>query len=495
MKLKECKTVIIALFVLILLTINVVAEFRTDIRINDDTGDEEQMIGPEKTSVVMRDNVVYAVWQDFRNVSDNLRPDIYFAKGTIDDTNNITFSTNVIVNDVAHSPLNDKPSAPSMAVGDDGIIYVVWTDMRNIDNQLEGVDVYFSRSTDDGVSFEANQLIGSTKGGSGAASIAVAGSHVYVVYEHCCDPANNVLDFVVSSNKGQSFGNLETIFIPEDGVTASGQPCIAAEDNYVYIAFQSITSYADVALMISSDYGSSFSEPKEISDDGGENSSQSALSLAIFEDHIYIVWHDMSPSRPWGVYAAVSHDRGSTFGSNQLITEIHPGYPAPAVSAYGENATITYCGYNEGVSGKLVLAKISRDNGTTWSNQLVVSDTDVSRSGIGPSAVSVDEKGVGILSVDGRGSWEGGNIYFDWYIFDENVTDTTNDDGNGDDGNGDDGNGDDGNGDDGNGDDGNGDDGDDGDDGGDKPPTTPGFEAIAVIGALAVALIILRKRK
>ena len=464
MKLKNCKKTSIALFVLILLTINVIAGFRTDVRVNDDTGDEGQMIGPEKTAVVMKDDVVYAVWQDWRNVSDNLRPDIYFSKGTVDDTGNVTFSTNVMVNDIAHSPLNDKPSAPAMAVGEDGMIFVVWTDMRNIDNQLEGVDVYFSRSTDGGVSFETNQLIGSTTGGSGAASIAVAGSHVYVVYEHCCDPANNVLDFVVSSDNGQSFGDLETIFIPEDGVTGSGQPCIAAEDNYVYIAFQSIISYPDVALMISSDYGSSFSEPKEISDDGGENSSQSAISLAVFENHIYIVWHDMSSSRPWGIYAAVSHNRGSTFGSNQLITEIHPGYPAPAVSANGKNVAITYCGNNEGIWGKLVLAKISRDNGTTWSNQSIVSDTDVSRSGIGPSAISVSEKGVGILWVDGRGSWEGNNIYFDWCDFDGTEDDIEEDDTTDDDGGG------------------NGDD-------------TPGFEILTLLASIAAVIFILRRRK
>jgi hypothetical protein len=444
----------------------VIAEFRTDVRVNDDTDDEGQMIGPEKTAVVMRDNVVYAVWQDFRNVSDNLRPDIYFAKGTIDDTGNVTFSENVMVNDIPHSPLNDKPSAPAMAVGEDGIIYVVWTDMRNVDNQLEGVDVYFSRSTDGGNSFETNQLIGSTTGGSRAASIAVTGSHVYIVYEHCCDPENNVLDFVVSSDKGQSFGDLETIYKPTDGegVTGLGQPCIAAKDNYVYIAFQSITSYSDVALMISSDYGSSFFEPEEISDDGGENSSQSAISIAISEDHIYIVWHDMSPSRPWGVYAAVSHDRGSTFGSNQLITEIHPGYPAPAVSANGENVAITYCGNSEGIWGKLVLAKISQDAGATWSNESIVSDTDVSRSGIGPSAISVSEKGVGILWVDGRGSWEGDNIYFDWSTSDGIGDDATikddTDENNNEEGNG-----------------------------------TPGFETLATIAALGVALIILRRKK
>ncbi|MCK4348976.1 MAG: exo-alpha-sialidase, partial [Thermoplasmatales archaeon] len=406
MKIRNCKTASIALFILMLLTINVIAEFRTDVRVNDDTGDEGQMIGPEKTAVVMKDNVVYAVWQDFRNVSDNLRPDIYFAKGTIDDMGNVTFSTNVMVNDIAHSPLNDKPSAPAMAVGEDGIIYVVWTDMRNIDNQLEGVDVYFSRSTDGGTSFETNQLIGSTTGGSGAASIAVAGSHVYIVYEHCCDPANNVLDFVISSDNGQSFGDLETIYIPKEGETGTGQPTIAAMGNTVYIAFLlKTTDYAgQVALITSSDNGASFSDPKIINDDEGSN-YQAAISLALSGDNVYLVWHDLR--EPAGVYFSASHDKGSTFGSNQIIVETGSSFPVPAVSAYGENVAITYCGRSEGIYGFVVLAKISQDAGATWSNESIVSDTDVSRSAIGPSAVSVGEKGVGILWVDGRGSWEG----------------------------------------------------------------------------------------
>jgi len=463
MKKKNCIKVSLALFVVILLTINVVADFRTDVRVNDDTGDKGQMIGSEKTAVVMKGNVVYEVWQDWRNVSDNLRPDIYFAKGTIDDTGNVTFSANVMVNDIAHSPLNDKPSAPAMAVGDDGAIYVVWTDMRNIDNQLEGVDVYFSRSTDGGISFETNQIIGSTTGGSGAASIAVAGSHVYVVYEHCCDPANNVLDFVVSSNKGQSFGDLETIFIPTEGVTGSGQPTIAAEDNYVYVAFLlKTTDYAgQVALMISSDNGVSFSVPMIINDDEGSN-YQAAISLALSGDNVYLAWHDLR--EPAGVYFSASHDKGSTFESNQIIIETGSSFPVPAISAFGENVAITYCGRSEDIYGFVVLAKISQDAGLTWSNETIVSDTDVSRSAIGPSAVSASEKGVGILWVDSRGSWDE-NIYFDWSTFDEI--------------------------------------GDDNEDNNDesveeeKEPSssTPGFETLAIIAAIGIALILLKRRK
>ncbi len=309
--------IMVLIFVIILLCLPSSAAFGSDIQINDDSDDAGQAIGGEKTSVVVKDDVVYAVWQDWRNVSDNLRPDIYFAKGTIDDTGNATFSANVMVNDISHSPLNDKPSAPAMAVGDDGTIYVVWTDMRNIDNQLEGVDVYFSRSTDGGGSFEENQLIGSTTGASGAASIATSGNHVYIVYEHCCDPANNVLDFVISSDNGQSFGDLETIFIPSESETGSGQPTIAAEESNVYIAFQLKTTDDGnkVALMKSTNNGASFSDPIFIYDDEG-SATQADISLAVSGDNVYITWHDVR--EPAGVYFSVSMDKGVTFPSTQL---------------------------------------------------------------------------------------------------------------------------------------------------------------------------------
>jgi hypothetical protein len=93
---------------------------------------------------------------------------------------------------------------------------------------------------------------------------------------------------------------------------------------------------------------------------------------------------------------------------------------------------------------------------------LIVSDTDVSRTGIGPSAISVSEKGVGILWVDGRGSWEGNNIYFDWCTFDGAETP-------------------------------------DDENGNETSPNNeneaPGFELLSFIGALAMAFIIFRRKK
>jgi len=429
------------------------------VQVNDDTGENGQAIGPEKTAVVVRGTTVYAVWQDFRNVSDTACPDIYFTKGIIEN-NNVSFGSNVMVNDVPHMPLNDKPSAPAMAVGDNGNIYVVWTDNRNIDNQLEGVDVYFARSTNGGVSFETNQLIGSTVGGSGAAAIATAGDYVYVVYEHCCDPANNVLDFVLSADNGQSFSDLETIFIPSEGETGSGEPTIAAEGNHVYIAFQlKTTEYGNkVACMTSTNNGASFSDPLFISDEG--SATQSDMSIATSGENVYVTWHDVR--EPAGVYFSVSKENGVSFPSTQLIIATGSTYPVPAISAQGDHVAITYCGRHEGIYGFVVLTKISHDAGTTWSNVTIISDADVSRSGIGPAAVSVTDEGAGFLWIDSRGTWDE-NVFFDWYDFDSTQDDTTQDTNE--------------------------------DDTPNNGEDTPGFELLALLAALGIVFLIHRRKR
>lgn len=410
-------------------------DFGEDFQVNDDIGDEGQAIGPEKTSVVMKGDQVYAVWQDWRNVSDNLAPDIYFARGTIQPDGNVTFEENVMVNDVPHSPQNDKPSSPVIAVGDDGTIYVAWTDTRNIDNQLEGVDVYFARSTNGGTSFEENKLIGSTKGGSGAPAIATSGNYVYIVYEHCCDPANNVLNFVFSSDKGATFSDLETIYIPSEEENGSGQPTIAAEGNNVYIAFQLKTKdkAVEVALKISNNNGGTFSDPIIINDDGEDNVQQGSISLSVSGQNIYLAWHDFRD--PKGVYFTVSKDGGNSFEKNQIIVETGPNFPSPSISSYKDNVTISYGGHSEGIYGWVLLAKISNDTGNTWSDPFMISDPDTDdpdigpRSGIGPSSVTMCEKGMGILWVDSRGGWDN-NIFFDWSDYD---FDNGTEDGNGDD--------------------------------------------------------------
>ena len=109
-----------------------------------------------------------------------------------------------------------------------------------------------------------------------------------------------------------------------------------------------------------------------------------------------------------------------------------------------------------------MLTKISHDAGTTWSNVTIISDADVSRSGIGPAAVSVTDEGAGFLWIDSRGTWDE-NVFFDWYDFDSTQDDTTQDTNE--------------------------------DDTPNNGEDTPGFELLALLAALGIVFLIHRRKR
>ena len=417
---RKCLLILIILFYPVICF----AGFGTDMRVNDDSTQNDQHIGAEKTAVVLKGTTVYTVWQDNRNFSDEyeefLKSDIYFSTASVSSDGSVALNSNVLVNDYSGGPWRDDSSAPSMAVADDGTIYIVWTDNRNVDNQLEGNDIYLSRSTDGGKSFLTDQLISSTQGFSAHASVAVSGSDVYVVYRHCCQPANNVLNFVRSTDGGQSFSGPQTIYIPTEGYAGADCPVVTAEGEHVYVAFKykGADSTGDVSLLVSSDKGQTFSSSVKINDDNLETSTQTEISIACAGSNVYIVWRDRRDDA-MGIYLAVSKDYASTFGKNQLVLPLETD-PAnrPVVSAYGEMLAITYEGTMEGHYGQLVFARLSSDMGSTWSERMVVTSTEFNRPGVGPSSVSISEDACCVFWVDdAQSDGTGDDVYLDCYYF------------------------------------------------------------------------------
>ncbi|MCP4713479.1 MAG: exo-alpha-sialidase, partial [Deltaproteobacteria bacterium] len=327
-----------------LLTGPVAAEtFGTDIRINDDSTEYGQYIGGEKTSVVLQENTLYAVWQDNRNYSSNYeefqKADIYFSKSTVAADGMVTPGANILVNDIPGGANRDEESRPAMTVGVDGTIYIVWTDKRNIDNQLELNDIYFSKSTDGGLTFSANQPIGTTSGNSVQSAIAVAGTSVYIIFQHCCDPANDVINLVTSIDSGESFGDIATI-VPAGGAE---QPEVAAQGSSVYIAYRDRSSEfnGNVMLITSSNNGASFGAAQQLNSDT-DASVQTEISLTATGSNVYAIWRDRRDNA-MGVYLATSTDNGITFGNDQLVVP-HSTDPAtyPAISAYGDTLALGY---------------------------------------------------------------------------------------------------------------------------------------------------------
>lgn len=126
--------------------------FGTNVRVSDYPPGSAYARTPNAgmREVAVRGDTVYCAWADDRTFNYG----VWFAK-SIDDGQ--TFLPNVQVND-------GLPNAytPTLAVGDNGTIYVAWTDERP---GFDYKQVYFSKSTDGRLTFTPDVLVNDTAGG------------------------------------------------------------------------------------------------------------------------------------------------------------------------------------------------------------------------------------------------------------------------------------------------------------------------------------------
>lgn len=164
--------------------------FEKNIRVNDDVSTTTQW---EPDIDVGPNGNIYVVWTDSRNdqPGGSVDWDIYFSKST---DNGVSFDKNV---PVSHDETYSAQSSPKITVEDDENIYVVWGDRRPGPGDESGnYKVYFSRSTDGGLSFEPDIFI---RGGPPGASIEANDKEIFIIYSF------GAAYLVISEDKGNTF--------------------------------------------------------------------------------------------------------------------------------------------------------------------------------------------------------------------------------------------------------------------------------------------------
>jgi hypothetical protein len=250
--------------------------FSSPLRIDDDS--QLSVQGVPEIDIDGNENI-HVIWIDVR---ETLGGDIYYTNST---NGGITFSKNKKVNDVSKGS-----DDPSLAVDENNVIYVVWIDNRNDTTTL---DVYFSKSTDSGVSFSPNKKINDDDLPSayqGTPSIAVGGGIIGVVWQDDRNPYG--IYFANSTDGGDTFSVNKKI---DDDPTGSdkSRPSIAINDNgHISITWMDKRNGDyDVYFANSTDGGDTFSQNQRVNDDTGTE-YQWFPSLALRNRTIYITWQD-----------------------------------------------------------------------------------------------------------------------------------------------------------------------------------------------------------
>jgi hypothetical protein len=260
---------------------------------------------------------VYVAWED---TSSGANSDILFARSG---NNGATFG-NVTTN---LSDNTGESTNPKIAAFRNNV-YVAWEDyslLNSIKNQI-----LFSRSTNNGMTFDNTIRLSNNTGESTNPKIAAFRNNVYVAWEDTSSGANSDIAFTRSPNNGATFGNVINVNAIT-GQPLPGQPLnpqIFASGSNVYIAWtnHNVTTGNDVVLFAkSSNNGIAFSDIRSLSNPGGESVLP---QIATSGNNVYVTWS-------YDDTAKATENANSTLGSSDVIFLRGTGGNFPGSSLLG----------------------------------------------------------------------------------------------------------------------------------------------------------------
>jgi hypothetical protein len=230
---------------------------------------------------------------------------------------------------------------PSVAVAADGAVYVVWT-ARVEAADKHGTDLYLSVSNDRAQTFSSEVKINDDKvpGDHGMHSLAVAkDGRIFVGWldernVHTPQPStkgeghhmesNRDLFLAYSADGGRTFS-------PNRKVASEACPCCKtalaiSPDGTLYAGWRQVLpgSFRHIAVMSSTDGGTTFSSPKIVSDDRWvlQGCPVSGPSLSVDSGgKLKVLWFAAGEGNPPGLYFAESSDKGQSFSPRQLLSQ------------------------------------------------------------------------------------------------------------------------------------------------------------------------------
>jgi len=304
--------------------------FRTNVRVNNIITSEQT--APSLTLDALTGNI-YIAWEDMS--VGNL--DIYFSRST---DGGDTFVNSIKINTDGGTAIQ---SAPSVAVGPDGSVYVAWSDYRGGDS-----DIYFAKSINNGQSFSTNSRVDSAPGGSDQQrpSVAAYSTNVYFVWH---DIRNGNLDifFRMSPNGGNTF-DVEKMLNTDGTATSQSFPDIAVgPEGHIYVAWQDTRNgNPDIYFTRSTNAGASFGPNLRLDNDGATQEQIRASVATGPSGYVYVAWEDARDGNlARHIFLAKSTDSGTTFGTNVKFTA-YPGSKTQPSLAIHPNGQI-YCAWGD----------------------------------------------------------------------------------------------------------------------------------------------------
>ena len=273
-------------------------QFWSEYQVNDESGKGAQR---EPTVALDPAGTVYVMWRDQRTVAGNSS---YFARST---NNGQTWS--------AASPINEG-QADALAFDSAGTLYVAWLETSS-DNR----GLYLASSTDQGTTFGEGVLINNQVGGTTASypSLIVGTDNtLYVVWTDHLSGQN--VYFAYSTDGGQSFS---TVKVNDEASQVASRAVMGMDSSgALYVAWTDQRQQSwDIYFARSTDGGQTWSADLKMNDHAG-SASQNHPTLAVDSNGtLYLAWRDTRNTPIGELYFSRSLDGGLNWSANANLAD------------------------------------------------------------------------------------------------------------------------------------------------------------------------------
>ncbi|MDT4955838.1 MAG: hypothetical protein QOJ02_3976 [Acidobacteriota bacterium] len=354
------------------------------------------------------DGTAYVVWVEHQQ---NKEADVMFAHL---DRDGQVLGAPVRVNPKPGEATAWRGDPPTVVVAPDKTVYVGWT--ARLASEEHGNELYLSASRDGGQSFEPPVKVNDDGKavGHGMHSLAVGeDGRVYVAWldernarktmamgqtgamlkmEHM--ESNREVFMAFSTNGGRSFSKNQRI--AQEACPCCKTALAAGANGRVYAGWRQVLpgEFRHIAVAASEDGGKTFQSPRIVSDDRWMIAacpvSGPALSVAD-NGALQVVWYTEGERATPGLYSAESLDNGKTFSESRPLAR-GQGRGTPLLLAGGKSGALVVWESNEGGESRVVSVPLYNDEKTA-------NAAPVASGGELPSAaVSGDQLFVGYIA-------------------------------------------------------------------------------------------------
>lgn len=257
-------------------------------------------------------------------------------------------------------------NAHCLAVNGDNL-YVVWWDGRDLDREI-----YFKRSTDNGLTWQSDTRLTNVVSWSEYPSIAVSGSNIHIVWMDDRDESfYPEIYYKHSTNSGISWSADEKLTSnPSD----PGIPSLAVFGNNVHIVWHDLRDGNwEIYYKKSTDGGITWQPDVRLTNDA---SVSERASIALWDNKIYVVWQDERDNDK-EIYFKYSTDNGANWSGDVRLTNNVGESEAPALAVEESNINVVWSDSRNGIGNAEIYFKHSTDGGLNWTDDIRITNTAI----------------------------------------------------------------------------------------------------------------------